>query len=72
MKFRTRLALAMLAVVLVATGVGLALNARQVRAAYRTTLQDLFESGARSMLAVRDAELAAVRVRCARLASLPR
>ena len=72
MRFRTRLALAMLAVVLVATAVGLALNARQVRAAYRATLQDLFESGARSVIAVRDAELAAVRVRCARLASLPR
>jgi class 3 adenylate cyclase len=62
----------MLAVVLLATALGLALNAREVRASYRATLQDLFESGARSVVAVRDAELAAVRVRCARLASLPR
>ena len=72
MKFRTRLALAMLAVVLVATALGLAINAAQVRVAHRTALRDLFESGARSVVAVRDAELAAVRVRCARLATLPR
>ena len=41
MRFRTRLALAMLAVVLLATALGLALNAREVRASYRATLQDL-------------------------------
>ena len=72
MKFRTRLALAMLSVVLVATALGLAASATQVRASYRQALRDLFESGARTVTAVRDAELAAVQARCRRLAASPR
>ena len=72
MKFRTRLTLAMLAVVLIATAVGLLASASQVRASYREALHDLFQSGARSVIAVRDAEMGAVKARCRRLASLPR
>jgi len=71
-KFRTRLTLAMLAVVLIATAVGLLASASQVRASYREALHDLFQSGARSVIAVRDAEMGAVKARCRRLASLPR
>jgi class 3 adenylate cyclase len=71
-KFRTRLTLAMLAVVLIATAVGLLASASQMRASYREALHDLFQSGARSVIAVRDAEMGAVKARCRRLASLPR
>jgi class 3 adenylate cyclase len=71
-KFRTRLTLAMLAVVLVATAIGLSASSAQVRTAYRGALHDLFDSGARAVLAVREASLAAVKARCRRLASLPR
>ena len=72
MKFRTRLTLAMLAVVLIATAVGLLASASQVRASYREALHDLFQSGARSVISVREAEMGAVKARCRRLASLPR
>jgi class 3 adenylate cyclase len=71
-KFRTRLTLAMLAVVLVATAVGLLASTSQVRASYREALDDLFQAGARSVIAVREAEMGAVKARCRRLASLPR
>ena len=72
MKFRTRLTLAMLSVVLVATAIGLLASASQVRASYREALHDLFQSGARSVIAVREAEMGAVKARCRRLGTLPR
>jgi class 3 adenylate cyclase len=72
MSFRARLTLAMLSVVLVATAIGLLASVSQVRASYRQALREIFQSGARSILAVREAELGAVRARCRRLATLPR
>ena len=62
----------MLAVVLVATGLGLLASSAQVRGAYRQSLMDLFQAEARAVVAVRDAELQAVQAQCRRLVGLPR
>jgi class 3 adenylate cyclase len=62
----------MIAVVLVATGIGLLASTAQVRAAYRDALQDLFQSAANTVVQVRDARLAAVQARCRRLVNSPR
>ena len=62
----------MLAVVLVATALGLLASSAQVRGAYRQSLMDLFQSEARAVVAVRDAELQAVQAQCRRLVGLPR
>jgi class 3 adenylate cyclase len=62
----------MLAVVLVATALGLLASSAQVRGAYRQSLMDLFQSETRSVVAVRDAELQAVQAQCRRLVGLPR
>jgi class 3 adenylate cyclase len=62
----------MLAVVLVATALGLLASSAQVRGAYRQSLMDLFQAEARTVVAVRDAELKAVQAQCRRLVALPR
>ncbi|NCX99156.1 MAG: HAMP domain-containing protein, partial [Planctomycetia bacterium] len=54
------------------TAIGLLASVSQVRDSYRRALREIFQSGARSILAVREAELGAVRARCRRLATLPR
>jgi len=59
-------------VVVIATALTLFVSASQMRSAYRQTLQALFESGARTVVQVRNAELSAVQARCRRLASSPR
>ena len=62
----------MLAVVLVATALGLVASSTQVRGAYRQSLVDLFQSEARSVVAVRDAQLQGVQAQCRRVVALPR
>lgn len=62
----------MIAVVLVATGIGLLASTAQARVTYRDALQDLFESAADTVVQVRDARLLAVQARCRRLVSSPR
>ncbi len=72
MTFATRLVLAMLAVAVLATAVGLGLSLRQVRQDAAASLVALFRATMTTAAAVQDSQLAAISEECRNLARAPR